>query len=85
MEIGIIGQIGGLAHAHAVEEFQLKHENVITLHPLMEVPFALVRELAIKHAAMILVLMISRVSEHSSVQRRIRKQLKDNSTHGFLI
>lgn len=74
MEIGIIGQIGVLAHAHAVVEFQLKPENVITQHLLMEALFALVKELAIKHAAMILVLMISRVSEHNSVQRKTRKQ-----------
>lgn len=85
MAIGIIGQSGVLVHALAAVEFLLKRVNVITLHQLTGAHFALARELAIKHAAMIHVLTISQASERSSVQRKIRNQLKDNSTHGYRI
>ena len=82
METGIIGLNGEFALVHVVEEFLLKHENAIIQHQLMEAHFALVRELAIKHAAMIHALMINRVSEHNNVQRKTKKQSKDNSTRG---
>lgn len=82
MGIGITGQNGVFVLVHVVEEFLLKHENAIIQLQLMVAHFALVKELAIKHAATIHALMISRVSEHNSVQRKIKKQSKDNSTRG---